>query len=54
MKILKVLSFTPGALASALSAIHIDSRSLFDIYSAAQQESGILQVAHGGDGTYFH
>lgn len=48
-----------GALASSVhlvcatiypAQVNVDSRSLDDIYIAAQQESGPLQVAWGGDG----
>lgn len=30
--------------------LQIDTRNLSEIYAAAQQEQGILQVAYGGDG----
>lgn len=52
MKVLNALAFMPSVLAAALSSITIDSRSLSDIYAAAQKESGVLRVVHGGDGTY--
>jgi hypothetical protein len=51
MRVLNALAFMPSVLAAALSPIPIDSRSLSDIYAAAQKESGILRVVHGGDGT---
>jgi hypothetical protein len=51
MKVLKALAFMPSVLASGLSPIPIDSRSLSDIYAAAQKESGVLRVVHGGDGS---
>lgn len=53
MRVLTALAFMPSVLAAALSPIPIDSRSLSDIYAAAQKESGVLRVVHGGDGTYF-
>ncbi|OOQ88317.1 putative abc-type fe3+ transport periplasmic component protein [Penicillium brasilianum] len=49
MRVLNALAFMPSVLAAALSPIPIDSRSLSDIYAAAQNESGILRVVHGGD-----
>lgn len=30
--------------------VPIDSRNLSEIYAAAQKETGVLQVAYGGDG----
>ena len=51
MRVLQALAFlVPGVLAAAISSVPIDTRSLSDIYSAAQQENGILRVVHGGDG----
>lgn len=52
MRVLSGLAFVPGVLSAALSPIPIDSRSLSDIYAAAQKENGVLRVVHGGDGTY--
>lgn len=52
MRVLKALVFMPGVLAAAVSPIPVDSRSLSDIYAAAQKENGVLRVVHGGDGTY--
>lgn len=51
MRVLTALAFMSSVLAAALSPIPIDSRSLSDIYAAAQKESGVLRVVHGGDGT---
>lgn len=46
-----------GTLAGASSLGNlpapVDSRNLSDIYAAAQQESGVLQVVYGGDGMYY-
>ncbi|KAJ5890822.1 uncharacterized protein N7473_007050 [Penicillium subrubescens] len=49
MRVLKALAFMPSVLAAALSPVPIDSRSLSDIYAAAQKENGVLRVVHGGD-----
>lgn len=52
MRVLKALACMPGVLAAARYPIPIDSRSLSDIYAAAQKENGTLAVVNGGDGTY--
>lgn len=51
IRVLKALTFIPSVLAAALSPVPIDSRSLSDIYEAAQKESGVLRVL-AGDGKY--
>lgn len=52
-----------SAVACSISSVHatsssaqvgVDSRSLDEIYAAARQESGALQVFWGGDGKYVH
>lgn len=50
MRVLQALAFVPGVLAAAIPSVPIDSRSLSDIYAAAQKENGVLRVVHGGDG----
>jgi hypothetical protein len=54
MKVLEsCLAFSALVLAVTHSpAPPIDSRSLSDIYAAAQKEKGVLHVAYGGDGIY--
>ena len=53
MKVLEAcLAFSALVLATAHSPAPIDSRSLSDIYAAAQKENGVLQVVYGEDGTY--
>lgn len=52
MRVLQALAFMPGVLAAGVASVPIDSRSLSEIYVAAQKEEGVLRVVHGGDGTY--
>lgn len=50
------LALISAAVSAAMPAtsekpLQMDTRNLSEIYAAAQQEQGVLQVAYGGDGT---